>query len=146
MANVIFYEKPGCVNNTKQKALLEAAGHTVDARNLLTEAWTTDRLQQFLGELPVVECFNRTAPLIKSGQVIPEQIDRATALQLMIEHPLLIRRPLIQSGDRYAVGFNTEEIEAWLGLTAVRPNQQAFSDNLKQQDLETCPRAALNAQ
>ncbi|NJK74761.1 MAG: hypothetical protein HC786_10495 [Richelia sp. CSU_2_1] len=144
MANVIFYEKPGCVNNTKQKALLEAAGHTVDARNLLTEAWTADKLQQFLGELPVVECFNRTAPLIKSGQVIPEQIDRATALQLMIEHPLLIRRPLIQSGDRYAVGFNTDEIEAWLGLTAVRSSQQAFADGLKQQDLETCPRAAHN--
>ncbi len=26
MVRVIFYEKPGCINNTKQKALLWAAG------------------------------------------------------------------------------------------------------------------------
>ena len=37
MAKVIFYEKPGCANNAKQKALLAAAGHEVEARNLLTE-------------------------------------------------------------------------------------------------------------
>jgi nitrogenase-associated protein len=78
MATVIFYEKPGCVNNTKQKTLLKAAGHTVNARNLLTEAWTADRLQQFFGQLPVVEWFNRTAPLIKSGEVIPDRLDCTT--------------------------------------------------------------------
>jgi nitrogenase-associated protein len=145
MATVIFYEKPGCVNNTKQKTLLKAAGHTVNARNLLTEAWTADRLQQFFGQLPVVEWFNRTAPLIKSGEVIPDRLDRTTALQLMLEHPLLIRRPLIQSGDRYAVGFAIDEIEAWLGLTAVSPSQQTFCDDLKQQDLQTCPSASQGA-
>ncbi|NJR64721.1 MAG: hypothetical protein HC772_04370 [Leptolyngbyaceae cyanobacterium CRU_2_3] len=140
MATVIFYEKPGCINNTKQKALLKAAGHIVDARNLLTEAWTTQRLQQFLGQYPVVEWFNRSAPLIKSGEVIPEQIDRPTALHLMVEHPLLIRRPLLQSGDHYAIGFDIHEIEAWLSLTAIPESQPALSDDLKQQDLQTCPR------
>ncbi len=142
MATVIFYEKPGCVNNTKQKVLLTAAGHTVDARNLLTETWTVQRLQQFFGQRPVAECFNYTAPLIKSGEVVPEQIDRATALQLMIDHPLLIRRPLIQSGDRYSVGFDRDEIDAWLGLTATQANQQIVCDHLRQQDLQTCPRSS----
>jgi nitrogenase-associated protein len=142
MATVIFYEKPGCVNNTKQKALLQAAGHTVDARNLLTEAWTVQRLEQFLGQHPVAEWFNRSAPLIKSGDVIPERLDRTTALQLMLEHPLLIRRPLIQSGDRYTVGFDISELDAWLGLTPRQESQQALCDDLKQQDLQTCPRVS----
>jgi nitrogenase-associated protein len=117
MATVIFYEKPGCVNNTKQKALLQAAGHTVDARNLITEAWTDQRLQPFLRQYPVEEWFNRSAPMIKSGEVIPEHLDPTVALQLIIKQPLLIRRPLLQSGDRYAIGFDINEIEAWLGLT-----------------------------
>lgn len=142
MATIIFYEKPGCVNNTKQKALLIAAGHTVDARNLLTERWTVQQLQRFFGHRPIAECFNPTAPLITSGVVIPEQLDRATALQLMIAHPLLIRRPLIQSGDRYAVGFNLDELEPWLGLTAREQHQQVICDHLRQQDLQTCPRSS----
>jgi len=37
MATVIFYEKPGCGNNTKQKVWLAASGHTVLAKNLLIE-------------------------------------------------------------------------------------------------------------
>jgi hypothetical protein len=35
MARVIFYQKLGCINNGKQKALLLAAGHEVEAHNLL---------------------------------------------------------------------------------------------------------------
>ncbi|MCS6813282.1 MAG: hypothetical protein NZ772_06885 [Cyanobacteria bacterium] len=142
MATIIFYEKPGCVNNTRQKALLTAAGHTVDARNLLTERWTVQRLQQFFGHRPIVECFNPTAPLITSGAIIPAQLDWATALQLMIAHPLLIRRPLIQSGDRYSVGFNLDELDLWLGLTAREQRQQSICNHLRQQDLQTCPRSS----
>jgi nitrogenase-associated protein len=140
MATIIFYEKPGCINNTKQKALLQAAGHTIEARNLLTEAWTEQRLQRFFGARPVGEWFNPTAPLIKSGDVVPQCLDRATALQLMIQHPLLIRRPLIESGDRTTVGFDIPEIEAWLGLTPAQPHQHALCETLKQQDLQTCTR------
>ncbi|MGB8701419.1 MAG: ArsC/Spx/MgsR family protein [Thermosynechococcaceae cyanobacterium] len=141
MATVLFYEKPGCVNNTKQKALLQAAGHRVESRNLLTEAWTEQRLQPFLDRHPVVDWFNHSAPLIKSGAVIPEQLDGPSALQLLIEHPLLIRRPLLQSGDRHVIGFDIPEIDAWLGLTAIQETQHAFCEALKQQDLQTCPQA-----
>jgi arsenate reductase-like glutaredoxin family protein len=55
MAVVTFYEKPGCKGNLRQKTLLAAAGHTVQAKNLKTEAWTADRLLAFLGKLPVAD-------------------------------------------------------------------------------------------
>jgi nitrogenase-associated protein len=80
MATIIFYEKPGCINNTKQKALLAAAGHTVDARNLLTEPWTPDRLQQFFGDRPISTCFNRTAPRHQIGP-------GATPISPMLKRP-----------------------------------------------------------
>ena len=40
MIDLTFYEKPGCLNNTKQKALLASAGYRVAAFNLLEHAWT----------------------------------------------------------------------------------------------------------
>ena len=61
MATVIFYEKPGCGNNTKQKVWLAASGHTVLAKNLLTEKWTAERLRPFFGDLPVAQWFNPAA-------------------------------------------------------------------------------------
>lgn len=139
MATVIFYEKPGCINNTKQKALLEAAGHTVEAYNLLTEAWTIEALRPFFGDLPVAEWFNYTAPRIKSGEVIPRELDEETALNLMLNDPLLIRRPLIKVGDRQEVGFNHDKIANWLGLEPTDTLGRKILENLSQQDLETCP-------
>ena len=116
MTQIVFYEKPGCGNNTRQKALLAAAGHEVIAHNLLTECWTQQRLLAFFGERPVKEWFNPAAPRVKSGEVAPELLDAKSALKLMLEDPLLIRRPLIEAGGRKEVGFDQEKIHAWLGL------------------------------
>jgi nitrogenase-associated protein len=139
MATVIFYEKPGCINNTKQKALLKAAGHTVEARNLLTQAWSVETLRPFFGDLPVTEWFNYTVPRIKSGEIVPAELDAETALKLTIEDPLLIRRPLLQVGERREVGFDRDKIATWIGLEAVDESGQVVRDSLMQQDLQTCP-------
>jgi arsenate reductase-like glutaredoxin family protein len=47
MATIQFYQKPGCATNARQKRMLEAAGHIVVARNLLTESWTAEALHGF---------------------------------------------------------------------------------------------------
>ncbi|MDJ0675039.1 MAG: ArsC/Spx/MgsR family protein [Calothrix sp. MO_167.B42] len=139
MARVIFYEKPGCRNNTKQKTLLTASGHEVVSFNLLTEPWTTERLRSFFGDRSVGEWFNKAAPRVKSGEVIPEKLDAPTALALMVEDPLLIRRPLMEVGNRREVGFEVDKIDAWIGLKPADASLQEISDNLKNQDLQGCP-------
>ncbi|MBW4615798.1 MAG: nitrogenase-associated protein [Desmonostoc vinosum HA7617-LM4] len=138
MARVIFYEKPGCKNGTRQKVLLTAAGHEVVAYSLLTEPWTAERLRSFFGDRSVSEWFNRSAPRVKSGEIVPENIDAETALILMLKEPLLIRRPLLQVGDRREVGFDVEKIDAWIGLKPVDESFQAMSENLINQDLQSC--------
>ncbi|EAZ92883.1 ArsC/Spx/MgsR family protein [Crocosphaera chwakensis] len=132
MANVTFYEKPGCKNNTKQKNLLIAAGHTLEAKSLLTESWTAEKLRPFFGDLSVSLWFNKSAPRIKSGEVLPDNLSEEKALELMIADPLLIRRPLIQVEAVYRVGFDPEIIDAWIGLNPENPVTE---------DLETCPRS-----
>jgi nitrogenase-associated protein len=130
MATVVFYEKPGCINNTRQKVLLAAAGHTVQAKSLLTEPWTADRLYAFLRELPLAEWFNPSAPRIKSGEVVPALLDAATALELMLADPLLIRRPLMEVAGVRCAGFVPEAVDRWIGLTSLARGK----------DMETCPR------
>lgn len=137
MAIIIFYEKPGCVNNTKQKAILQSAGHTVKARNLLTQSWSPEILYRFLKERPLWEWFNRTAPQIREGEIVPEKLDEQTALELMVKYPILIRRPLIQIGDRFTVGFDLVKLNAWLNL-------KNAGEEAKSLDLETCPRTVRN--
>ncbi|BCL36567.1 ArsC/Spx/MgsR family protein [Nostoc sp. MS1] len=138
MARVIFYGKPGCKGGTRQKVLLTAAGHEVITYNLLTEPWTVERLRSFFGDRPVKEWFNLSAPQVKSGEVLPEQMDEQTALFLMLKEPLLIRRPLLQVGDRREVGFDVESIDAWIGLKPVDESFRAMSESLMSQNLQGC--------
>lgn len=119
MATITFYEKPGCKGNLRQKTLLAAAGHTVQAKNLNAEPWTADRLLAFLGQLPVSRWFNPAAPAIKSGEIVPENLGFEHALQLLLENPLLIRRPLMEVGEERMVGFDTAAVDAWIGLNDV---------------------------
>lgn len=133
MATVIFYEKPGCAGNARQKTLLTKAGHCVIARDLLSEPWTEYRLRAFFGSRPVAEWFNRAAPRVKAGEIVPEQLDEADALALMLAEPLLIRRPLLQVGERCEAGFDQTLIDEWIGLG------QATA-TLAAKDWETCTR------
>ncbi len=135
MATVLFYEKPGCLNNGKQKVLLAAAGHTVQAKSLLTEKWTAERLRAFFGDLPVAQWFNLSSPRVYGGEVSPEALDEKEALRLMLADPMLIRRPLMEVDGQRRVGFDPEVVERWIGL----------SSRAGGEDLETCPRKRTQA-
>lgn len=134
MVEIVFYEKPGCMNNTRQKQLLSDSGHVVLARNILTEVWTTEKLRPFFRNHSVAEWFNRSAPRIKSGEVIPEALDEVQALALMCADPLLIRRPLMSANGRQDVGFITENVEKWVGLASAPP----ISEGCPRDDGRSC--------
>ncbi len=121
MTTVLFFEKPGCINNTRQKLWLAASGHTVLAKNLLKEKWRKDELRPFFGDLPVALWFNPSAPRVKSGEVNPAKLDAEAALSMIIKEPLLIRRPLMKTGDNYHVGFDADAVHAWIGLNDEKP-------------------------
>ena len=117
MARVTFYEKPGCANNTRQKHLLAQAGHQVDARSLLTEPWTAERLRHFFQDRPVAEWFNPAAPKVKSGEVVPATATADQAIAMMLDEPLLIRRPLMEVDGQRMIGFDQTAVDAWIGLS-----------------------------
>ncbi len=122
MAKIIFYEKPGCSGNERQKALLARAGHQLEVRDLLSHTWTEAELGAFLGDLPVEDWFDRTAPRVKAGEVRPAGLPRGEAMRLLLAEPALIRRPLLQVGERREVGFLAAVVDAWIGLEPAIPS------------------------
>ena len=124
-----FYEKPGCINNTKQKKLLEEHGHTVIAHSILTQAWTIETLRRYFSKLQIVNWFNMASPRIKSGEIVPESMSEETALINMIEDPLLIRRPLINVQGELACGFDSKLV-------------RKLTENKDVTHLLTCPNTA----
>jgi nitrogenase-associated protein len=115
MKIVIFYEKPGCATNAKQKKSLREAGCMVIERNLLEHGLTTNELYAFLQDKPHTQWFNHNAPDIKNGVIKPAMMSPAVALQTLMRDPILIKRPLMVVGGSKLCGFDRKRIEVLLG-------------------------------
>ncbi len=139
MATVLFYEKPGCINNTRQKAMLESSGHIVACVNLLEYPWTKEELEQYLGTKPVAECFNLAAPAVKSGETDPFSFTREEAIALMIEDPLFIKRPLMKIGNHHLQGFDIATLRSLISLEPIECGEQHGEKSSAMMDMNTCP-------
>jgi nitrogenase-associated protein len=122
LARVTFYEKPRCGTNARQKRMLEAAGHEIVTKNLLTESWTAERLRGFFGAMPIASWFNSAAPRVKSGEIDPMNVAAPAALALMLAEPLLIRRPLLEVEAQRCAGFEDALVTLLLGGGNVNPD------------------------
>ena len=131
MNELTFYEKPGCVGNQRQKALLRALGISFQVKDLLTTAWTTETLRPFFADKPVAAWFNASAPKVKSGEIRVHAVDEAQALALMVAEPLLICRPLLECGELRQSGFSDGPVLEALGVR-LEPGK----------DLQACPMEA----
>ncbi len=131
MKTIHFYEKPGCVNNTRQKQLLMESGVYLKTYDLTKTIWSRDELGAFFKGLPLSQWFNPTAPLITSGELDPDGLNEDEALTAMIQHPLLIRRPLMRLDDECLCGFEPQQIKERFGIS-IKMNRD--------EDVEHCPR------
>lgn len=138
---IVFWEKPGCAGNARQRALLVQAGHELDVRSLPGAAWTRAALLEWLDALPVPQWFNRRSPRVTSGEVDPDALDRDTALDLLVADPLLVRRPLLEVAGVKLVGFELPRIEA---LAGALPDTERVR-GLRAGDPEGCPAEATGA-
>jgi nitrogenase-associated protein len=77
--------------------------------------------------MPVKAWFNPASPRIKSGEIAPEKLDTASAIALMLDDSLLIRRPLVEADGQRCAGFDRELVTSLLGD---RPDE----------DVEACSR------
>lgn len=126
MSQIVFYEKPGCIGNQRQKTLLRSLGYSLEVRDLLRQDWNPVLLRSFFGDKPVRQWFNQSAPAITSGQLDIESMGEEEALALMQSQPILICRPLLEYGDLKQSGFVSGPVLDALAIS--------FDE-----DLQTCP-------
>lgn len=114
---VVFYEKPFCAANAKQKQILRSSGCTLIERNLLEHGLDSEGLRSFMEDMSVGEWFNPAAPAIKNGEIFPNGLDEEEAMKLLMSDPILIRRPLMIIGTEKLCGFDAAKVAEILDRT-----------------------------
>jgi nitrogenase-associated protein len=137
MTELVFYEKPGCIGNLKQQKLLRSQGFAFVVRDLISESWSAQRLRPYFEDKPVAQWFNTTAPRVKSGECAIDDLTEAEALALMVEDPILIRRPLLAYGDLRQSGFETGAVLTALGVV-LNPAEKLQECPMRDEPSVTC--------
>jgi nitrogenase-associated protein len=106
MTKVVFYEKQPGAESARAKARLVAAGHEVETRDLMTQAWSAPLLRPYFGEKPVRDWFDAASPRVLSGEIDPDRVNPQAALTMMILDPALIRHPLVKAGHDCRSGLD----------------------------------------
>jgi nitrogenase-associated protein len=114
--SVVFYEKPGCAGNKKQKDLLKTHGVEFEVKSMLDTPWSVESLSSFFDGLEKDKIVNQFAPQVKSGEIIPEKLSKDELINLMIKEPILIKRPLIEVGEDKVCGFDIPKLNKLLNL------------------------------
>ncbi len=134
MSFIIFYEKPGCKTNAKQKQSFRDAGYKIIERDILNHGMSDVELHEFFKNMPVTKWFNPSAPQIKKGEINPVNLDKETALKMLMANPILIRRPLMVMNNKKLCGFNKWFVEKLLDTKlTLNPSMKCETEALKRE-------------
>ena len=109
-----FLQKPSCTSCRKSKAYLESRGVELQLRDLDTERLSVDELESLIGSRDYRLFLNTRNEMYRTGKMKENPPSRKEAIKLMAAHPNLIRRPVVISGKRLALGYDEKAYEELL--------------------------------
>ena len=118
MSKITIYHNPRCSKSRQALALLEAAGEQPTVVRYLDappDALTLERVLVQLGLEP--QAVMRTGEdRYRELGLGTRQLSRAEAIQVMVENPVLLERPIVVIGDRAVIARPPERVRELLSL------------------------------
>ena len=107
MSRATLYGIANCDTVRKARTWLDAQGVAFDFHDYRRQGLAPEQLERFAESLGWEALLNRRGT---SWRRLPEQtrvnIDRASAMQAMLDNPALIKRPLLEIDAAFHLGFS----------------------------------------
>lgn len=114
MATFTLFHNPKCSTSRKVSDALVAAGVDVETVLYLETPLTKVDLERIIGKLddPVADLVRKDARFKELGLDADDYTSDASVMRLLLEHPELLQRPIIETTTRAAIGRPPEEVVA----------------------------------
>jgi arsenate reductase len=106
MAKPVFYWKPTCTTCRNAKQFLQQRGIEVEEHNINQEPPSREFLERHVDKEHFLDFVSRRSPVFKQR---PLPRSKREAIALMLEHPNLIKRPILVRGTKTVFGFDKEK-------------------------------------
>lgn len=114
---ITIYHNPRCSKSRETLQLLQSRGIEPQIIEYLKTPPSVSELDSILHKLrlePRAAMRKQEAPYAELNLADPS-LDRAALINAMVQHPILIERPIVVSGDKAAIGRPPENVLALLG-------------------------------
>lgn len=109
---ITMYGIKNCDTIKKARTWLEGKGVGYGFHDYKTSGIDRERLSRWVDELGWEKLLNRAGTTFrKLPESDRENLDREKAIALMLAQPSMIKRPLLDTGDRRILGFKATDYE-----------------------------------
>lgn len=115
-ARITIYEKPTCTTCRAVHAALRDAGVDFDTVDYYLEPLTAPRLRDLIRKtgLSARDLLRTKADVYATLDLARRDLADAGLIDLMVEHPDLLQRPIVERGDRAILARPAERIAEFL--------------------------------
>lgn len=116
---IVAYVHKGCKTSSRALEVLDRRGAEYTRRELFEATPSKEELRRFLDamDLSARELLRPRDRTYREMDLKHAALSEEELLGLMVEHPGLIRRPILVRGERVALGLKPEDVEAFLAET-----------------------------
>jgi arsenate reductase len=113
---ITVYEKPTCTKCREMDRLLRESGIPFEKVNYYIAPLTKKKLRELLTKmnLPARAVLRTSEPIYRDLGLGKDEFTEDQIISLMIEHPDLIQRPIVERGSRAILGRPTENVRELL--------------------------------
>lgn len=110
-----IYHNPRCSKSRQTLAIIEESGVAHDVVKYLDHPPTPEELYELISKLGITpQQLLRKGEAIYKEQYKGKDLSDTEWIEAMCEHPKLIERPIVVSGDRAIIGRPPERVEELL--------------------------------
>ena len=113
MATIVVYQKPTCTTCRQVYNALKESGVDFDAVNYYTDPIPKVKLKELLRKMGLTprELLRTKEEIYKKLKLADKDLSDAELIDLMVEHPDLIQRPIVEKGTRAILARPAERLK-----------------------------------
>lgn len=113
---ITVYEKPTCTKCRELDKLLRECGADYEKINYYVQPIGEAKLRELLGKMKMSarDLVRTSEPIYKELNLSKSQHTEDELIKLMVKHPDLIQRPIVEKGSRAVLGRPTENVRSLL--------------------------------
>ena len=115
-AKITVYEKPTCTTCRNMDKLLRESGIPYEKVNYYIEPLSRKKLTELIrkANLKPRDVLRKSEPIYKELGLAEDKFSDSELIDLMVEHPDLLQRPIVERGDRAILGRPIENVKELL--------------------------------